>query len=53
MLTILHATCQTTMNTLEAGGNSVDATLLEDLRRMTDRTEGELLALNATFAELN
>ena len=45
MLMILLATCRTTRDTLRAAGNPVDASLLDDLERMIERTEAELLSL--------
>ena len=47
MLRILLATCETAVDTLRAAGNPVDASLLADLERMTERTRGELAKLAA------
>ena len=45
MLRILLATCETTLDTLKAADNAVDAELVADLERMVDRTRRELAAL--------
>ena len=42
MLTILVATCETTLEAFRAGGNPVDAGLVEDLERMVERARREL-----------
>ena len=48
MLTILHATCETTLQTLRAADNPVDTALVADLERMVERTRLELDALTDT-----
>lgn len=45
MLTILLATCETTLQTFRATDNSIYAALVEDLERMIERTRRELEAL--------
>lgn len=47
MLMILLGACKTALTTFEAADNSVDAGLVADLRRMIERTEGEIEALTA------
>ena len=47
MLTILVATCETTLETFKAAGNPVDAELVKDLERVLERTRRELEALTA------
>ena len=47
MLTILLATCQTTLDTLQAADNPLDTDLVEDLEKMIERTRAEL----ARFAD--
>ena len=42
MLTILVATCETTLHTFRAADNPVDAGLVEDLERMVERARREL-----------
>lgn len=45
MLRILLATCETTLDTLRAADNPVDAELTRLLGLMTERTRSELLRL--------
>jgi hypothetical protein len=45
MLTLLLATCETTLQTFKATDNPVDAELVQDLERMIERTRQELEAL--------
>ena len=47
MLTILLATCETTLHTLHAGGNPVDDELTGLLERMVERTQLEIETLRA------
>ena len=49
MLTILVATCETTLNTLRAADNPVDKELTELLERMVVRTHVEIERLRAAF----
>ena len=46
MLLILLATCQQTLLALEAAANALDTDMTDDLRRMIERSERELEALN-------
>jgi hypothetical protein len=45
MLTILLATCETSLQAFRAAGNAVDADLVADLEKMIERTRRELEAL--------
>lgn len=45
MLTILLATCETTLQTLQAAANAVDEGMVADLEKMVERTRSELAAL--------
>jgi hypothetical protein len=45
MLRILLATCETTLDAFQAGDNPVDSEFVEDLKRITERTRRELVAL--------
>jgi hypothetical protein len=45
MLTILLATCETSLQAFRAAGNAVDAELVADLEKMVERTRRELEAL--------
>jgi hypothetical protein len=47
MLLLLLATCQQTLLALEATGNVLDTDLTDDLSRMIERSEAELLQLKA------
>jgi hypothetical protein len=47
LLVILLATCQQTLLALDAAGNELDTDMSADLKRMIERTEAELDALNA------
>jgi hypothetical protein len=47
MLTILLATCETTLHTLHAAGNPVDDDLTDLLETMVDRTRLEIETLKA------
>jgi hypothetical protein len=47
MLTILLATCETTLQTFAAADNRLDEQLVQDLERVVDRTRRELEALTA------
>ena len=51
MLTILLATCETTLATLQAADNPVDREMVTDLERMVERTRVELAKLAARFAD--
>ncbi len=42
MLTILVATCETTLNTLRAADNPVDRELTDLLEKMVERTHSEI-----------
>jgi hypothetical protein len=48
MLTILLATCETTLETLKAAGNPVDTGFVADLEKLVERTRRELTALAVT-----
>jgi len=48
MLTILLATCETTLHTLHAANNPVDDELMGLLEKMVERTQLEIATLNAT-----
>ena len=48
MLTILLATCETTLHTLQAADNPVDDELLGLLEKMVERTRLEIEILKAT-----
>lgn len=48
MLTILLATCETTLHTLQAAGNPVDDELTGLLEKMVERTRLEIETLKAT-----
>jgi hypothetical protein len=52
MLVILLATCETTQLALDAAGNILDSDMTEDLRRMIDRTKGELAVMDQQIAAL-
>ncbi len=47
LLLILLATCEQTLLALDAAANTLDTDMTEDLRRMIERTHGELAALEA------
>jgi uncharacterized protein involved in exopolysaccharide biosynthesis len=46
------ATCRETLTALDAVGNVLDTSMTEDLRRMIERSEGELAALTARIENL-
>lgn len=48
MLTILLATCETTLHTLQAADNPVDDELTGLLQKMVERTRLEIETLKAT-----
>jgi hypothetical protein len=48
MLTILLATCKTSLQTFKAADNAIDAELVADLERMVARTGRELDVLMRT-----
>ena len=48
MLTILLATCQTTLHTLQAANNPVDQELTDLLEKMVERTQLEIETLKAS-----
>ena len=48
MLTILLATCQTTLHTLQAANNPVDEELTDLLEKMIERTRLEIETLKAS-----
>ena len=50
MLTILLATCETSLDAFRATGNPIDEKFVEDLERVTERTRRELEALAAKIA---
>ena len=47
MLTILLATCETTLDTLLAADNPVDTEFVADLEQIVERTRQELTALRS------
>lgn len=48
MLTILLATCQTTLHTLQAANNPVDEELTDLLEKTVERTQLEIETLKAS-----
>ena len=50
MLSILHATCGTSLDAFRAAGNPIDEQFVEDLERITERTRQELETLAAKIA---
>ena len=52
MLTILAATCETTLHTLQAADNPVDAELTVLLEKMIERTRLEIDALKDAAADV-
>ena len=50
MLTLLLATCEQTLSTLQAADNPVDRPLVSDLEQMVERTRAELEKLHAVIA---
>ena len=50
MLVILIAACTSARTAFEAAGNVVDVQLLEDLNRMIERSESELVKLNLAIS---
>ena len=47
MLQILIAACSTARSAFEAAANEIDEQLVADLRKVIERSEGELEKLNA------
>ena len=45
MLTILLATCETTLQAFKAADNPIDVELVQDLERVVERTRRELEAM--------
>lgn len=52
MLMLLLATCKQTEATLQAAANALDTDLTADLHKMIERSERELVALNAKIEAL-
>ena len=52
MLVLLLATCKQTEAALEAAANALDTDLTSDLSTMIERSERELVALNAKIQAL-
>ena len=52
LLVILLATCEQTLLALDAAGNVLDSGMIEDLRRMIGRTQGELDLVNGKITAL-
>jgi hypothetical protein len=52
MLILLLATCKQTEATLQAAANALDTDMTDDLHRMIERSERELVALNAKIDAL-
>ena len=52
LLLLLLATCKETQLALEAAANTLDTDLTADLAAMIERSEAELLALNAKIKAL-
>jgi hypothetical protein len=50
LMIILLATCNQTLLALEAVANVLDTSMTEDLRRMIERTEGELEQITVKLA---
>jgi hypothetical protein len=48
MLTIMLATCETTLNTLKVADNPVDTEFVADLEKLVERTRQELTALTVS-----
>lgn len=53
MLILLLAACKQTQVALQAAANALDTELTNDLSTMIERTEGELVALNAKINALS
>lgn len=53
MLILLLAACKQTQVALQAAANALDTELTNDLSTMIERTEGELVALNARINALS
>ena len=53
MLILLLATCQQTLLALEATANVLDTDLTAELRKMIERSEGELAALTEKIRGLS
>ena len=53
MLILLLAACKQTEVALQAAANALDTELTNDLSAMIERTEGELVALNAKINALS
>ncbi len=52
MLILLLATCKQTEATLQAAANALDTDLTDDLHRMIERSERDLVALTAKINAL-
>jgi hypothetical protein len=52
LLLLLLATCKETLLVLEAAANALDTDLTDDLKSMIERSETELVALNAKIEAL-
>jgi hypothetical protein len=52
MLVLLLATCKQTEVALQAAANALDTDLSSDLNKMVERSERELVALNAKIEAL-
>ena len=52
MLVLLLATCKQTQTALGAAANALDTDMLGDLDAMIERTEDELIALDAKIKAL-
>jgi hypothetical protein len=52
LLMLLLATCKETQLALEAAANALDTDLTADLKAMIERSEAELVELNATIKAL-
>ena len=50
MLVILIAACTSARTAFETAGNAVDVQLLEDLNRMIEHSESELVKLNLAIS---
>jgi hypothetical protein len=53
LLMLLLATCKETQLALQAAANVLDTDLTRDLGAMIERSEGELIALNAKIETLS
>ncbi len=52
MLIVLLATCKQTEATLQAAANALDTDMTDDLHRMIERSERELVELSAKIEAL-